>query len=157
MPTWIRSSISTLAGSLAIIWWARRRTSPLYCFSVVFRSSWPLAVYMAAPEIMRTRGRRRPWVARSGAPAGPSASAPSAMRRTSRRSARRGRLGGVAGRVDRAAQSRSTAPKKSSAQVAIWIAMRSARGELRRGAQHQVVTPAGRRAASAASSPRRRG
>src|SRR5678809_1210165 len=73
MPTWIRSSISTLAGSLAIIWWARRRTSPLYCFSVVFRSSWPLAVYMAAPEIMRTRGRWRPWVARSDAPAGPSA------------------------------------------------------------------------------------
>ena len=27
MPTWIRSSISTLAGSLAIIWCARRRTS----------------------------------------------------------------------------------------------------------------------------------
>src|SRR6185369_6080556 len=55
MPTWMRSSISTFAGSLAIIWWARRRTRPLYCFSVEFRSSWPLAVYMVEPEIMRLR------------------------------------------------------------------------------------------------------
>jgi hypothetical protein len=43
----IRSSISTLAGSLAIIWWASRRTSPLYCFSVVqvqlaFGGTWQL-------------------------------------------------------------------------------------------------------------------
>ena len=53
MPTWIRSSSSMLAGSLAIIWCARRRTSVLYCFSSASFSSRPLAVYMgfSAPGV----------------------------------------------------------------------------------------------------------
>ena len=52
MPTWIRSSTSTLAGSLAIIWCARRRTSGLYCLSIAFVSRRPVAVYMgAAPSV----------------------------------------------------------------------------------------------------------
>ncbi len=33
MPAWIMSSSSTLAGSLAIIWCAMRRTSGAYCFA----------------------------------------------------------------------------------------------------------------------------
>src|SRR5262249_16078568 len=45
-PTWIRSSTSTLAGSLAIIWCARRRTSGLYCLISVLLSRRPLGVYM---------------------------------------------------------------------------------------------------------------
>ena len=48
MPTWIRSSSSTLAGSLAIIWCARRRTSGLYCLIIALASRRPLAVYMGA-------------------------------------------------------------------------------------------------------------
>ena len=40
------------------------------------------------------------------------------------------------------AQSRSTAPKKLSAQVAIWLAMRSARGEL--GAAPSTMSNTGR-------------
>ena len=61
MPTWIRSSISTLAGSLAIIWCARRRTSGLYCLSVALRSSWPLAVYMvdSGDSVVACGARRR--------------------------------------------------------------------------------------------------
>jgi hypothetical protein len=54
MPTWIRSSSSTLAGSLAIIWWARRRTSGLYCLSNALASRRPLAVYI---EVQVAGGR----------------------------------------------------------------------------------------------------
>ena len=59
MPTWIRSSSSTLAGSLAIIWCARRRTSGLYCLSIALLSRRPLAVYMVLSRLQDSVGVRR--------------------------------------------------------------------------------------------------
>ena len=114
MPTWIRSSISTLAGSLAIIWCASRRTSPLYCFSVEFRSSWPLAVYMVAPEIMGSATDA------NGAALRPSceAKSPSRQRRCAKRAAtRRQQVAGPAARTgrrpDRRAPSRAARRRRS--------------------------------------------
>ena len=173
MPTWIRSSSSTLAGSLAIIWCARRRTSGLYCLSIELTSSWPLAVYMdrgsggnqfkawASPlrlpraTAMRMRCRRPAARRRS-------ATALAARRRQQHRArqARAGRGGGasaawLAGSTR--AQSCSSAPRKVSAQRASCVgdALRARRG--RRRTEQQVEDHQAARAARAASSRRRRG
>src|SRR6218665_1350420 len=59
MPTCIRSSSSTLAGSLAIMWCAILRTSGTCWRSSASRWSWPLAVYIGSvvPDTMRRRWR----------------------------------------------------------------------------------------------------
>ena len=51
MPTWIRSSTSTLAGSLTIMWCASLCTSGVYLRNWALRSSVPLAVYILGNSV----------------------------------------------------------------------------------------------------------
>src|SRR6218665_4201692 len=59
MPTCIRSSSSTLAGRLAIMWGGILRTRGTWWRSSASRASWPLAVYSGSvvPDTMRRRWR----------------------------------------------------------------------------------------------------
>src|SRR5690606_37815073 len=68
MPTWIRSSSSTLGGSLAFMWCAIRRTSGTCWRIIASRSSWPLAVYIVsvAPGELRRHAQREPAGLRQG-------------------------------------------------------------------------------------------
>ena len=166
MPTWIRSSSSTLAGSLAIIWCASRRTSGLYCLSIALASRRPLAVYMVmgSGQVSSMRRRRaaraaagraavqrrqaRPAVGRRRRGAAARATR-RAQRRSSARGARRRRVDG--------AQSRSARRESGRRRWSSWSAMRSARGDCGATRQQQVEDHQPRSAAPAASSRRRHG
>ena len=165
MPTWIRSSSSTLAGSLAIIWCARRRTSGLYCLSIALASSCPLAVYMVSASIgkcgfsagasrparPRRRARRRRQAGRR-----PASSCELQLRRQQARAARRRAAARASPAGSMSAQSRSAAPRKLSAQLRQAGGDAPARGDRRRRRQQQVEAHQRRSAAPAASVAHRR-
>ncbi len=117
MPTWIRSSSSTLAGSLAIIWCARRRTSGLYCLSIALLSRRPWrCTCQTAPDVLRfrVRGCSRPCTSRASA-------------------ARRWRC-----RSDRRRPSRAARRRRSGRRSAPAARRCAARAVLGRGGQQQV-------------------
>ena len=156
MPTWIRSSISTLAGSLAIIWCASRRTRPLYCFSVVFRSSWPLAVYMVRSGIhLACRAAEMPASRVRDSTVGPAARDEALGARDGAGPHRAASCGSPAGSTR--AQSRSTAPNEpvGAGGDAGGDALGARR--VRRGAEQEVGDHQAGALSPAASSTRRRG